>query len=183
MKSQTSSRILLIAGLVLGAALLRLVPHPPNFTPIGAIALFAGAHLGRRWLSLAIPLAAMLVSDALLEVTTGWGFHEGMPVIYGAIALIVALGLGLARIGIRPLTVVAGAIGSATLFFLVTNFFVWLSSGMYPPSLAGLVSCYVAAIPFYGNTLGGDLLFASLLFGAFSLAERKLPVFAPAVGG
>ncbi len=180
MHELTKPRLGLIAGLIFGAAMLRLLPHPPNFVPIGAIALFAGARFGRRWLAFALPFAAMLLSDSLIEWSTGAGFHDGMPVIYGALALVVLLGLGIHRAGIRPLTVGVGAVSGATIFFIISNFFVWVSSGMYPPTFAGLVACYAAAIPFYGNTLGADLFYSAVLFGSFALAERSLPVFAPA---
>lgn len=180
MNENTNARIWLIAGLILGAALLRLLPHPPNFTPLGAIALFAGARFARRSLALVIPLAAMLLSDGLLELTTGWGFHGGMPVVYATLALIVTFGFLVRRAGIRPLSVGLGACGAATVFFIITNFFVWLGSGMYPLTLAGLVSCYVAAIPFFGNTLAGDLFYSAALFGSFVFAERTFPRFAPA---
>ena len=162
------SRLLAILTAVVVAAVLRLVPHPPNFTPIGAMALFSGAYLTRRGLAFAVPLAAMMLSDAVL------GFHSGMPFVYGSVALIVAIGwLALKRVS--SLRVVAAALVSSVLFFVVTNFGTWAVSGMYPMTLAGLAACYVAAIPFFQNTVVGDLFYTGVLFGGFALLERAIP--------
>lgn len=180
MTDNTKARLWLITGLVFGAALLRLVPHPPNFTPLGALALFAGARFGRKSLAFLLPIGAMLVSDTILELTTGAGFHATLPVIYLALILTVPVGLFIRRRGIGAGSVIGGSLVASSIFFVVTNFAVWASSGMYPITLSGLVTCYVAAIPFFGNTLAGDLLFSGVLFGTFALAERKIPAFAPA---
>jgi hypothetical protein len=163
-----NARLLAILSAIVGAAALRLVPHPPNFTPIAAMALFSGAYLTRRWLSFAVPLAAMLLSDAVL------GFHSGMPFVYGSVALIVLIGwLGLKRVS--SFGVVAAALISSVLFFAVTNFGTWAVSGMYPLTPAGLAACYVAAIPFFQNTVVGDLFYSGVLFGGFALLERTIP--------
>ncbi len=163
----------ILVAMILAAAAMRLLPHPANFTPIGALALFAGAHFDdKRW-AFVIPLAAMLLSDILL------GFHGQMPVTYGAFAVIVAMGFSLKerRTALR----VAGAsVSAATFFFVVSNFGVWASGSLYPMTLQGLVACYVAAIPFFQNWLAGTLVYAALLFGGFALAEKKLGMFAPA---
>ena len=161
-------RLIAILAAILIAAALRLVPHWPNFTPIGAMALFGGAYFGKRALAFAAPLGALLLSDLVL------GFHAGMPYVYGSVALVVLIGWVLARRA-TPLGIAAAAMASSVLFFAVTNFGTWLSSGMYPQTLAGLAACYVAAIPFFQNTLAGDLVFSALLFGGFALLERRLP--------
>ena len=163
------ARIAAILTAILAAAALRLVPHPPNFTPIGAMALFGGAYFGRRALAFVAPLAALLLSDAIL------GFHSGMPYVYGSVALIVVIGWAVAK-RLTTLTIAGAAVASSILFFAVTNLGTWLSSGMYPLNLSGLVACYVAAIPFFQNTLAGDLFFTALLFGGFAILEQRLPV-------
>lgn len=152
------SRLAAILAAILVAATLRLVPHPPNFTPIGAMALFSGAYLGRKGLiAFAAPLGALLLSDLVL------GFYRGMPTVYFSVALVVIIGwLSLQRVS--PLRIGAAAIASSVLFFVVTNFGMWLSSGFYPRTLAGLEACYIAAIPFFQNTIAGDLFYAALLF-------------------
>ena len=166
-------RAMLLITMILGAAAMRLVPHPSNFTPIGALALFAGAQFeNKRW-ALMVPLAAMFLSDTVI------GLHSGMPVIYAAFAAIVCMGF-LLKGKKTPLRVTSVSLAAATFFFVVSNFAVWASDGLYPLTLQGLVTCYIAAIPFFQNWLAGTLFYAALLFGGFALAERKLPVFAPA---
>ena len=164
-----NARIVAIVSAVLVAAVLRLVPHPPNFTPIGAMALFGGAYFGRNWLAFVVPLGALALSDAALG-----GFYAGMNFVYLSVALIVLIGWAVQ--GRRSvLRVGAAALASSVLFFLVSNFGTWALSGMYPHTAAGLAACYVAAIPFFQNTLAGDLFYATLLFGGFRIAELLVP--------
>jgi len=172
MQPRMNARILALLAAILTAAALRLIPHPPNFTPIGAMALFSGAYLGRKGLAFVAPLAAMLLSDAIL------GFHSGMPFVYASVALIVLIG-SLVASRITAMTVVGAALASSVLFFIVTNFGTWLVSGMYPLTGAGLAACYVAAIPFFQNTAVGDLFYCAVLFGGFALLERAVPRLRP----
>jgi hypothetical protein len=161
-------RLAALVTAILMAATFRLLPHPPNFSPIAAMALFGGAFMPRKALGILVPLAAMLLSDLVL------GFHASMPFVYAAVALTSVLGWWLAtnrtlgRVGIA-------AVLASVLFFLVTNFGVWASQDMYPHTLAGLGACFVAALPFFQNTLAGDLVFTALLFGGFALLERAVP--------
>ena len=150
------------------AALLRLVPHPPNFSPIDAMALFSGAYVGRRPLAFVAPLAALLLSDLVL------GFYHGLATVYATVALIVVIGWWVSSRR-TPLRIGAGALAGSVIFFVITNFGMWLFSGFYPVTYAGLVACYTAAIPFFQNTVAGDLFYTVLLFGGFALAERLLP--------
>jgi hypothetical protein len=163
------SRLVALLSAILLAAALRLVPHPPNFTPIGAMALFSGAYFGRRGLAFVAPLAAMLLSDAVI------GFYSGMQYTYGAVVLVVLVGWA-ARSRFGVASVAAGTVATSVLFFVVSNFGTWLSSGMYAHSFAGLAACFTAAIPFFQNTVAGDICYATLLFGGFALLERALPV-------
>ncbi|HKX91810.1 MAG TPA: DUF6580 family putative transport protein [Sphingomicrobium sp.] len=165
----THMRLFALLCAILAAAALRLVPHPPNFTPIGAMALFSGAYLGRRGaIALVAPLGALLLSDLVL------GFYWGMPTVYFATALVVMIGwLGLRRLS--PIRVGGAALAGSVLFFFVTNFGMWLSSGFYPLTVAGLQACFVAAIPFFQNTVAGDLFYSAVLFGGFALLERAVP--------
>jgi hypothetical protein len=170
-----NARLAAILTAIFIAAALRLVPHAPNFTPIGAMALFGGAYFGRRALAFAAPLGAMLLSDAIL------GFHSGMPYVYASVALIVLVGWAVAR-RITPLGIAGAAVASSVLFFAITNFGTWATGELYPPTLAGLGACFVAAIPYFQNTLAGDLVFSVVLFGGFALLERQLPILrAPAL--
>jgi hypothetical protein len=162
------ARLIALLSAIAAAAALRLVPHPPNFSPIDAMALFSGAYLGRRWLAFAAPLGALLLSDLVL------GFYPGMWVQYLTVALVVLIGWGALK-RVSALRVGGAAVASSVLFFAVTNFGTWTLSGMYPLTFSGLAACYVAAIPFFQNTLAGDLFYSGLLFGSFALAERVVP--------
>jgi len=167
-------RLLFVVSLVVLAIAGRLLPHPFNFTPVGAAALFAGAAIARKRVAFLVPLAAMLLSDAVI------GFHAAMPVVYGCFAATVGIGFLLRQRTRSAFAILGGAVSSATLFYVVTNGYVWAAGGLYPHTFAGLVACYVAAIPFYGNQLAGDALYAAVLFGTLALAERRLPALAEA---
>ena len=162
------ARLAALFSAIVAAAALRLVPHPPNFSPIDAMALFSGAYLGRRWVAFAAPLAALFLSDLVL------GFYHGMATVYATVALVVAIGWSLSSRR-TPLRIAGAAVAGSVTFFLITNFGMWLFSGFYPLTSAGLAACYVAAIPFFQNTVAGDLFYAALLFGGFALAEHFLP--------
>ncbi len=167
------SRFWLATFLIVAGALLRLAPHPWDFTPTGAIALFAGATYRRTSAAFTVPLISLLISDALI------GFHSGMPIVYAAFALSVCLGWWIRRRHTTTASVAMGAVASATLFYLVTNLWVWAGGhNMYEKTLGGLLSCYAAAIPFYMNHLAGDLFYSAALFGVFVWAQRRVPVFA-----
>ncbi len=163
------ARTKMILGTIVLAAISRLLPHPPNFTPIAAMALIGGSFFASSATAFGVPLAAMLLSDAVI------GFHRGMPVIYACFALTVCIGFSLR--GKRTLARVAGAtLASSILFFIVTNFAVWAfgHGRLYPMTLEGLLACYVAAIPFFQSSLAGDVLYSALLFGGFALAEQRI---------
>ena len=153
-------RLIALLVAIFAAAAMRLLPHPPNFSPIAAMALFGGAYLPRR---------ALAISDALLG-----GFYPGMNFVYLSFGLTVLIGWAIAKRK-SPLVIGGAAVASSVMFFVLTNFGMWLFSGFYPRTVEGLVACYVAAIPFFQNTLAGDLFFTALLFGGFALAERLLP--------
>jgi hypothetical protein len=162
------ARLIALLSAIVVAAALRLVPHPPNFTPIGAMALFSGAYLGKRGLAFVAPLGPLLLSDAII------GFHTGMPFVYASVMLVVLIGWAV-RSRITPMRIASAAVASSVLFFAITNLGVWLKGIYYPQTLSGLAACYVAAIPFFQNTLAGDLFYAALLFGGFRVAELLMP--------
>jgi hypothetical protein len=164
-----SPKLLVISGIILFAALMRLVPHYPNFTPVAAIALFGGAHYGKRWLAFFIPLFAMFMSDLVL------GFHGLMIAVYFSFALVVGIG-ALLRNRVRVGTVMGATIGGSLLFFLVTNFAVWAGSPFYAQNAGGLISCYVAALPFFHSSLLGDMFYSGVFFGGYYLIEQRYPV-------
>jgi hypothetical protein len=171
-----SKKYWLVVGVVVAAALLRILPHPPNFAPVAAMALFAGAHVDDKRIAFLLPLVVMFLSDIVL------GFHAGMVLVYVCMCIVVAIGMQIrGRVGV--LTVTGGALASSVIFFVVTNFGVWLSSGMYPLNAGGLVASYVAAIPFFHYTLGGNFFYAGVLFGGFALIETRLPSIRGLPGG
>jgi hypothetical protein len=166
--TSNQARLTALLSAIVAAAALRLVPHPPNFSPIDAMALFSGAYLGRRAIAFVAPLAALLLSDLVL------GFYHGVATVYATVALIVVIGWWLSSRP-TPLRIGAAAIASSVTFFVITNFGMWLFSGFYPVTYAGLVACYTAAIPFFQNTVAGDLFYSVLLFGGFALAQHLVP--------
>lgn len=170
---------LLLAGMIALAALSRLLPHPQNFSPVEAIGLFGGAFFARRGLALAVPLLAMFASDLLLGVIGGgiyWSYVASLSFwsVYAAIALCTALGFALrGRAG--GARVLGASLAGSVLFFVVTNFFAWYGSAMYPQTGAGLAAAYAAGVPFFQNTLLGTLFYSAVLFGGFALLRARLP--------
>jgi hypothetical protein len=161
-------RTLLALALIVLAAALRIAPHPWNFTPLGAMALFSGAVLRDRRLAFFFPLLALFLGDIFI------GFHKLIPIVYASFLINVAIGLWLRdrRTVVRiSLATLLGAIQ----FFVVTNFAVWQFLSGFPHTASGLLTCYVAGVPFFWNTLAGDALYATLLFGGYALAERMFP--------
>lgn len=162
------TRVMYVVGMILAAALSRLLPHPANVTPVTALALFAAVHLDRRS-AFIVPLAAMFLSDLVL------GFHNEMAWVYGSFVGIVFIGFWLKNHQSFAATVGATLSGSV-LFFIVTNFGMWAATpSFYPHTINGLIECYVAGIPFFRNTLLGDLAYVGILFGLFALVERLVP--------
>src|SRR5438045_7694227 len=151
-------RFFTLVLMILAAAASRLIPHPPNMASIAAIALFGGACLSDKRLAFLVPMAALFVSDLIL------GLYSHMEIVYGSFALVVCMGL-LLRKQRSPIRIAGATLGSSVLFFIITNFGVWAFDSLYPKTLAGLATCYVAAIPFFQNTLVGDAVFSAMLFG------------------
>ncbi len=157
-----------IVSLIVLSAVLRILPHPWNLTPVGAMALFSGAMFRSRWIAFLLPLASLFAGDVFV------GFHELMFAVYASFAVSVAIGRWLAEN--RSVTRIGGAVLLGALqFFVVTNFAMWAVGGFYPNTAAGLASCFVAGIPYFWNTLAGDALYAGVLFGGLAFAEKMVP--------
>lgn len=139
----------------------RFLPHLPNMTPIGAIALFGGRYLPKR-LAIVLPLVAMVISDLYL------GFHKTMPYVYGSFILTSLIGMWL-RHHTSSYHVVLATLISSTLFFLITNFGVWAHTPLYSKTITGLMESYVMGLPFFRNTLIGDLFYSTVFFGGYEL--------------
>ena len=174
---------LMLAALIFIAALTRVIPHPPNFSPIEAVALFGGAYFAKRHWALLVPLLAMFASDLVLGVINGGIYWEyfasaGYLLVYACILLSTLLGFGL-RGKVSAGRVLAYSLAGSMLFFLVTNFGVWASGTMYPKNMGGLVAAYVAGVPFFQWTVLGTLFYSALLFGGFELMRRRVPALRP----
>ncbi len=157
----------LATGLTVLGAVARLLPHVPNFTPVGSMSLFAGARL-RGWQAYLLPLALMAVTDPLVG-----GYSSSTPWVYASFLISVWLGRYL-RGSENALRIGGVCLAASAQFFAVTNFGVWVGSGMYPHTLSGLAACYVSAIPFFGRTLAGDLLYTGALFGLHAWLSRAV---------
>jgi hypothetical protein len=167
-KANLLYRTLLALAIIALAAALRIAPHPWNFTPVGAMALFSGAIVRDRRLAFFFPILALFIGDIFI------GFHRLMPVVYISFLVSVAIGFWL-RDRRSPGRITLATLLGAMQFFVVTNFAVWAFGLSYPRNTAGLLACYVAGIPFFLNTLAGDAVYAALLFGGLALAEGLFP--------
>jgi hypothetical protein len=154
--SYMNSTLVQQIGIVALLVIMRLVPHPANMTPIAAMALFGGAYFDKKY-ALVLPLVAMVISDYFL------GFHASMPFVYGSILLTGVIGMSLR--GKRSVQrVVLASFISSLLFFLITNFGFWLTDSLYPKTVSGQLQAYYYALPFFRNSLIGDMLYTGLFF-------------------
>ena len=164
--------------IILLAAFTRIMPHPPNFSPIAAIGLFGAAHFAKKWQAFFIPLIGIWVSDLVINnyvyssssSNIVW-FYSGFYWQYISYILIIFAGLFIFNRGISLTKTVGGMISSSGIFFLVSNFGVWAGGTMYPKNFGGLITCYAAGIPFIHNTIISDVLFTTVLFGAYYLLQ------------
>lgn len=156
----------LAIALISFAVISRVLPHPANFTPIAAVALFGGAILPRRW-AISLPLVAMIISDLII------GLHPLIMFTWGSFAAIALISSYRFKT-ISTSNVVVGSLGASILFFIVSNFGVFVEGRLYTWSLQGLAQCYINALPFFRNTLVGDIVYSALLFGAYALARSAI---------
>ena len=191
MSKAITPKFIFVTVAILIAAISRIIPHPFNFTPIAAMALFGGACLENKKLAFIIPLLAMFISDCILQAISGIGFHNTMFFVYGCFVITVGLGFMLRQNNNAGRTVLFSVI-SSSVFFVVTNFATWWLEGsngapLYAHTVQGLINCFVAAIPFYNNsifesfflnTIMGDLFYCGVLFGSLYFAKSKFPVLA-----
>lgn len=165
-------RLSLVAILMVIAVATRLMPHPANFTSVAAVALLGGSLLPRKW-ALSLPLLIMVVSDLII------GLHPLVLFTWGSFAVIAFASHRYMR-QVNAGSVVLSSLSASVFFYLVTNFGVWLQGQMYTMNWQGLMTCYYNAIPFFRNTMAGDLVYSVVLFGAYALAAKavKLPQLA-----
>lgn len=178
---------LVLAGMIVVAALTRLLPHPPNFSPVEAVALFGGAYFASRAAAIAVPLVAMFISDLALGAMLGGTYFEHFTspaylatwlTVYACVALSAVLGFGL-RGRVSGARVLGFSLIGSVLFFVLTNFAVWATATpltAHPACVSGgLLPCYAAALPFFQWTVLGTLFYAALLFGGFALLRQRVP--------
>ncbi|MFN8356967.1 MAG: DUF6580 family putative transport protein [Spirosomataceae bacterium] len=170
-----------VAGIILLAALSRLIPHPFNFTPIGAMGLFGAAYFSKRQWAFIIPGASLWLSDLILNNVVYREYYPTFTLWPGTLlttylpfALIILMGfITLKKVNFT--NVLGSSLSASVIFFLVSNFFVWLNSANYPQNATGLMLCYTSGLPFFKNGILGDLFYSGVLFGAFELAKRRFP--------
>lgn len=161
-----SAKITTLIAIIFAIALFRVLPHPPNVSPVAAMALFGGAYFADRRMAFIVPFLALLLSDLVI------GLHDTMLFVYAGFAVTVFIGIKLQK-NITMSHVAASAVGTSVLFFLLTNLGAWATSGLYPISMNGLMQAYTAGIPFFQNSLLGNLVFTAVMFGGFSLLQRR----------
>lgn len=159
-------RFWVLTGMIFIAAFVRIIPHPPNFAPVAAMALFGGAYFNKKWAAFLVPLAAMFATDLIL------GFHATMWAVYLSFVLIVVIGMLIIKEK-KISNIFLASVSASVLFFIVTNFGLWISTPYYAKTGLGLAACFTAAIPFFHLTLLGDLLFVAIMFGSYELAKTK----------
>jgi len=170
-KIELSPKLYIVLIMIFAGAMMRLIPHWPNFTPIAAIALFGGTFLKRKDLAFLVPVAAMLLSDLII------GFHSTMLPVYLSFIAIVAFGLILQK-RLTVINTLSASLGASVLFYLVTNFASWTSGLMpYPMNAAGLMQSYIAGLPFLFNGILGDLFYTSVLFGAVYFSTNRQAIY------
>ena len=175
MKKNLLLIVLFIAIIFFG----RILPHPYNFTPLIAVTLLSSYSLSNKFLAIMIPLVGFWISDLFMNnyIYAGYFadftvFNSGMIWTYGAIVLVALMGSSFLN-KISTVKIVLASLSGSTIFYLISNFGVWALSSMYAKTLTGLVQCYSLALPFYGTSLMGDLIYSAILFGAYKLVFSK----------
>ena len=172
---------LAIISLILFASFSRIIPHMPNFTPVGAMALFGGAYLKNRYHAFLIPMISLWLSDLILNnfifsfYSDFTWFYPGFLWQYTSFILIIVIGyLFLKKLNFKNVFITT--IFSSLLFFIITNFGVWISGSMYTLDFQGLISCYIMALPFFKGTLLGFICYSTLLFGVLEFSKYKFEI-------
>lgn len=176
--------IWIMSCMVLLAALSRFLPHPPNFTPIGGMALFGAAYFSRKGLALLIPFIALWLSNLVLDNIVYAQYYDGFvwfsnPMVFLSFAAIVVMGLFTLK-KVSTLNILGSSLGASLIFFLVSNFGTWLAgTGMlYTKDFPGLIACYTAGLPFFWNTMAADLFYVGVLFGSWQFMTSRFPTLA-----
>ena len=160
-------QVITISAIIFALAIFRLLPHLPNVSPVAAMALFGGAYFADKKLAFMVPFAALLLSDLLL------GLHNTMIFVYAGFALTVIIGF-MIKDRVSVTNTAFAVLASSVLFFLLTNFGAWMTSPLYTKTAEGLMQAYAAGIPFFQNSLIGNLVFAAIIFGGYHLLQKNV---------
>lgn len=160
-----NNNYILVLGVILITVISRLIPHLPNFTPVLAVALFLGTNNKNKYFSYLIPISILFISDLII------GFYSTLPYVYLSVISVVMIG-AMNKFKSHKLTIL-NVLLSSFMFFVVTNFGVWLVDGLYAMNFEGLVNCYINAIPFYRNEFISNIIFSTTLFGGKYLLDNK----------
>ena len=175
-------RLSVLTTLIVLASFSRIIPHMPNFSPLGVMGIFGAAYFTKKWQAFLIPIAATWLSDLFINniiyaeyyPTFTW-FYQGFYWQYGSYLLIVLAAIFIFK-NVKIETVFAGALTSTAIFFLISNFGCWIGSPLYAQNISGLITCYAAGIPFLKGTMLGDLFYSAVLFGTFALAQKRFSI-------
>ena len=163
------TKFITISAIIFALAIFRLLPHLPNVSPVAAMALFGGAYFADKRMAFIVPFVALFLSDLIL------GLHNSMIFVYAGFALTVAIGF-LLQNRVTITNTAFAMVTSSVLFFLLTNFGAWMTSGLYAKTAGGLMQAYAAGIPFFQNSLLGNLVFAAVIFGGYHLLQKNVAV-------
>lgn len=181
MLKDNATKLIFIGLAILLVSMTRLVPHVANFTAVGAMAIFGGAMLRTRWIAFLAPVAAMFITDLVLNNIIYASYFDSFQLItpgFGwtmvALATMVLSGKLILK-KVSSLGVLGASVSASLLFFLISNFGVWASGTTYTKDLSGLILCYEMGLPFLLNTFLGTVAYSAVLFGAYKFASNKLP--------
>jgi hypothetical protein len=163
------AQLITISAIIFALALFRLLPHWPNVSPVAAMALFGGAYFSDKRIAFIVPFAALFLSDLIL------GLHNSMIFVYAGFAITVVIGF-LLHNKVTLTNTAFAIVVSSVLFFLLTNFGAWMMSGLYAKSASGLMQAYAAGIPFFQNSMLGNLVYVAVIFGAYHLLQKNIAV-------
>jgi hypothetical protein len=182
MENKINLKTAIVFLIILMVTFSRLLPHIVNFSPLTAISLFGVAHFQKKWQAFLLPIFSVWLSDLALNNILYANYFEGFTWFYpgfywqyGSLLLIVVLGMfSLEKVNIK--SIIGSVITASLIFFLISNFGVWLGSKFYPQNLTGLITCYIAGLPFLKGTILGDLFYSGLMFGLFATLQSKFSV-------
>ena len=176
-------KALILIGIIFIASLSRLIPHIPNFSPLGAISLFGAAFFKEKWKAILVPISATWVSDLFINniiyshynLNFVW-FYQGFHWVILSYIFIIFLGRFLLKNSLSIFRLGLGALFSGVIFFIISNFGVWMSGVMYSKDFAGMISCYLAGIPFFKGTILGNFFYVPVLFGTYYLLQKRFKI-------